>query len=368
MEDKPIPLGPTVLLVDLKSPRLPEAVNGQREAFCEIAKRQNDKILVLADHIVRYGRLHPAELPLVMKSQEQADRFVVLEGNRRLTALKCLESPEMFVGSLSPGVLDRIRKLSVEYHKAPIQEIYCILMDDRDEADPWIALRHYGENGGAGVVPWGADEKDRYNARRGAPAKLHTRLLDHLQAGGHLSLADRERISTTTLERLLKSDQLCSDLGIEKEPHGEFKIIGDEGRTIHALLRLIRQLMDGHLPVRKVYMKEDRDRWVETFAATLPAKKAKLKMPAPVSPQAVSGGTRGTATSKYQPVARIPKPRERLIPSTCLLGVRDARIRGIEVELRTLDLEQFPNAISILFRVFIELTIDWYLQQNPEFD
>jgi hypothetical protein len=55
------------------------------------------------------------------------------------------------------------------------------------------------------------------------------------------------------------------------------------------------------------------------------------------------------------------KKRHALIPKTCVLVIPDAKPNDIYHELRGLNLEEFPNAVGVLFRVFLELSIDRYL-------
>ncbi len=55
--------------------------------------RIGDKLLVLAKDIVQNG-LNPAERVMVLKDEKKDKQFLVLEGNRRVTALKLLNNPD----------------------------------------------------------------------------------------------------------------------------------------------------------------------------------------------------------------------------------------------------------------------------------
>jgi hypothetical protein len=67
------------------------------------------------------------------------------------------------------------------------------------------------------------------------------------------------------------------------------------------------------------------------------------------------------------PIAKPPKPpkpppvRKTLIPRDCYLTVSNAKIAEIAKELRNLNLTEFPHSISVLFRVFLEQSVDHYL-------
>ena len=128
-----------------------------------LAKLMPRKIVALARDIVENG-LNPADLPIVMAANDSEKRYVVLEGNRRLVALKALENPDSFVGALDGGAIATMRTLARKYQDSPIDLIQCSVVKDRQDAEHWIKLRHTGENDGAGIVPWGGDEASRFRA------------------------------------------------------------------------------------------------------------------------------------------------------------------------------------------------------------
>ena len=79
----------TDLLIDTENPRLPQPNVGQRDALRALAEHQKGKLVALAKDIVAYG-MNPTELSIVMPFNDELRRYVVLEGNRRLAALKAL--------------------------------------------------------------------------------------------------------------------------------------------------------------------------------------------------------------------------------------------------------------------------------------
>jgi hypothetical protein len=165
------------LLIDEMNPRITTPNAGQRDALRSIAEQQGSKLYTLAQDIVDSG-LSPIDVSLVMPKAGDRNRHIVLEGNRRLAALRALESPDLLDGALPPAVLKKLRTLSREYLKDPLDEMECVIVPDREASQHWIELRHTGQNDGAGTVPWGADETSRYRVhfRRGRGNAPHDEL------------------------------------------------------------------------------------------------------------------------------------------------------------------------------------------------
>lgn len=349
-----LPIPPASLLIDTQNPRLPKPNLGQHEAQREIAQLQQRKLLTLAKDIVRYG-LNPSELLIVMKLKgDEANRHVVLEGNRRLVALRGLENPEWMVGALEPTVLTDMRALSRQYLKNPIQSVECLVVKDREEARHWIELRHAGQLGGAGIVPWGSQEGDRFNART-RPLGLHIQVLDFLEMRGDLSHEQRRKVPATSLKRLLNTVEVAAKVGVKLQD-GKLTLLASEDRVAKALKYVVDDFTrEGPTKkkVRDIYTKADQ----LAYAASIPASIA-------ITPKAKGGKPTSTATkgkAKRATTAKRTSPRDQLIPPDCILNVTEPRIKDIEIELRRLSLNYHTNAVAVLFRVFVELSCDAYM-------
>jgi ParB-like chromosome segregation protein Spo0J len=79
-------LAPAELLIDEINPRISLPNSGQHNALQALAQHHDTKLQVLADDIVAHG-LDPSNLPIVMQ-QPGVGRYIVLEGNRRLAAIR----------------------------------------------------------------------------------------------------------------------------------------------------------------------------------------------------------------------------------------------------------------------------------------
>jgi hypothetical protein len=108
-------LSPADLLINPANPRLPTPNLGQREALRELAKHLGRQLLALSADIVNHG-LNPSDLPIVMPTGDDTKRYLVLEGNRRLAALRILENPEIILGAVDNNILAAMRTHGVRDH------------------------------------------------------------------------------------------------------------------------------------------------------------------------------------------------------------------------------------------------------------
>ncbi|NOU54540.1 hypothetical protein HN020_07205 [Brevibacillus borstelensis] len=82
-------------------------------------------------------------------------------------------------------------------------------------------------------------------------------------------------------------------------------------------------------------------------------------------------GKRTTVNSTPIHVTQGPKKglsypiyRKTLVPNIHKLSIKHARILKIFNELKMINIDEFPNASAVLFRTFMELCADYYIEQN----
>ena len=342
------------LLVDEQNPRLSQPSTGQRETIRALAEYQGRKLQILAADILENG-LDPSELTIVMPFAGDTQRYVVLDGNRRITALRALENPDLIAEAVPKAAANAIKRMAVEYQDSPVGDVACVVFEGRDEANHWIELRNTGERGGAGPVLWGPDETDRFRKRTGNQPNLATQALDFLENRGRITPDHRAAIATTTLTRILGSPPIRQKLGLTHS-NKTLSAVGELDDVAKALEFVIREIRGGSLDVTHVYTKQQRQEFADQFPAELAVNQTtNPNNGTPLQTAPVQEITR----RKSRAVPQV-RPRDNLIPHDCALNVSHPRMRDIERELRRLSLNGSPNAVAVLFRVFIELSTDEY--------
>ena len=137
------------LLLDSENPRLPERLRGGSQSSIMTFLRENGVLEEIAQSYLDNGYFQHE--PLIVVKKQEEEKYVVVEGNRRLAALKILHgSPEADNLELlgidpSPTQLERLR------------EIPCFLTSDRGQIHSYIGFRHIG-----GLKTWQPEAKARY--------------------------------------------------------------------------------------------------------------------------------------------------------------------------------------------------------------
>ncbi|HYU51718.1 MAG TPA: hypothetical protein VEK37_02180, partial [Gemmatimonadaceae bacterium] len=350
----------TALILDTENPRL-EVQPSHRDAVRELFQAAPKKMLRLAEDIVEHGMLNPLEKVGVSPSEEQEGRYVVHEGNRRVAALLALQSPDLVTGTINDAAQKRLKELSGQYHKGQsIEQVECEVLP-LDELKHWIALRHTGENEGAGIVGWGHQEQSRYLARIGARRPLVTQVLDSyiaLSGGGPEEAARVRKVPATNLQRILETKAVRKKFGIKVNDKGWAFSDYPSAETFKWMRRIINDLSSGKLKVGDIYTAKKVEKYIDGFGdSDLPDADTALKEPIPIQP----------VSKADQP----PTPPEERRQKTKRWSIREAkihpkhpRLQDIMKELGAIPVEKGPNIHAVMLRVFLELSTDDFLARQ----
>jgi hypothetical protein len=137
------------LLLDADNPRLDISGSTTQERIAA-QLYANHRLEELMSSFLANGYFH--EEPLVAVPSLKKGLYVVVEGNRRLAALKLL---------LEPGLAKRVKATTVPDSSAPqldrIRKVPVKVYDTRSEVLPYLGFRHI-----TGVKEWDAASKARY--------------------------------------------------------------------------------------------------------------------------------------------------------------------------------------------------------------
>ncbi|MDO8150197.1 hypothetical protein [Isoptericola sp. b408] len=141
------------LRLDERNPRLPEELHGSPQLALAKHLAAVADALQIAESIVDNG-FFGTEHIVVTPDPQDPDAFVVLEGNRRVTALLGLSSAEVRAEFDQPA---RWHAIGPESGISPTSLVPAVVVPNREEAAPMIGFRHF-----TGIKKWGPFEQARY--------------------------------------------------------------------------------------------------------------------------------------------------------------------------------------------------------------
>jgi hypothetical protein len=258
-----LPFQHASLIIDEENRRVSQPNAGQNRVIQALAHLPGSKLAFVSVDIVRHG-LDPSRLPILTPVIGSPPRNVVLEGNRRLAALKVLENPELVSDAVKSKCSKPIRRLSRQCQGDPIEIVTSLSLRTVRKLGIGSIATH-GANEGAGVIPWGSDEAARFRARSGTP-EPHSQALDFLQRRGDLTPELRRRVPATTFKRLIETPEVRGKLGVELQK-GALRLLADERQIAKPLMYAVNDLASGNTKIGNVYTKQQRQKYARDFPA-----------------------------------------------------------------------------------------------------
>ncbi|MDQ0631000.1 hypothetical protein [Pantoea agglomerans] len=395
------------LLLDLDNPRFPRIVESQREALNLMIEIQTDKIELLASDIAKYG-LDPSERLIVYKNEvsEDAKSYTVAEGNRRLTALKLLQEPDLTENEKVKSRIKKIIKTSIYLPK----EIDCIIFDNPEDFDHWINLKHSGQNNGIGRVRWDTVEQGRYQSKHGNSSfgSQFWQFLENEKSIPDTISKNKKHLRLTNITRMLDDPYVRDALGLEVVNSSLFCNQPKE-RFVTEICKLISSMQEldekgkPFFKVNKIMYKKDRQDVIDDLNIIKPAKKLdkvweianpnSYQQPSSNSGKGNKPGTnsrndkeddievvgsdkdsniktgdnsKGSLGGKNDNGKKESNPnRNYLIPSSIQYKIYNKKCKHIYDELKgQLRHDLCPLSIAYMFRAFLELSVICHMDKN----
>ena len=350
MAIKNIPLGS--LVVNRANDRHGELEN-ETAAIAWLFNTREQHMRNLAKDIVEKGEIY--ETPLV---SPEGTRFVVFDGNRRITCLKLLEDPRR---APTTELQTFFRELRAKWLGAFPKYVQCQIETDRDRIDEILFRRHTGTQSGIGQSTWDDRMKANFIGRTGKGSGFNVADEIEQRLAKAQLLPGQKKIPRSTMNRLLSSEAFRNRLGFSVN-RGRFEYTHREEVALAAKARVANDLAKREIVLGDLWDVDGKRRYLDRLEkeGVLPNATHTLAKPQTTAP-ARSPITKPTAALR-------PSARKTLIPQTDFKVAWPGRLQrqhAIWEELQFgLVLTEHPNAIAVLFRVLLELSVDNYIVQT----
>ena len=278
-----------------------------------------------------------------MATIHENGKFLTLEGNRRIVALKLLHTPST---TSDQKLREFFQDLKINHDKKIPKNVSCAVFENEDDAHHWISLEHTGQNKGIGIKRWGTIQQDRF-------LKKSSKRIQIFEFADDNNIS-RDDVDATNIERLISTPYVRKAIGISFV-NGKLKPTKQKPTVQKNLSKVFAAMSKAGFAVEDIYKKSDREKWIDDI----------------IKASASNSQKNPTATDLKKRSKSLPKStsRKHLIPSDFELIIQQDRINAIFRELRD-DLlldnstKATPNAAAVLFRVFLESSLYHYLQKK----
>ena len=325
------------LLINLENPRF-DPVSDQKTAISIMLETMESKMKELAKDIARNG-INPTE-PLYVIKKDNTKQYIILDGNRRLTAITLINKPNIIpLESKTKLFFQNLKNTGKSLPKT----IDCIVFQKKEDANHWIELKHTGENQGAGQVSWDAKQTARFKSQKKDSSRPYIWVVDFMEKNGiHLELGN-----ATNFERIITTAYVKKKTGLNFK-NNKLVFTKEKQSVLKNLQKIVNEINKRDFNVGKIYDAKKREKWID---------KVLIEEPQPTVVQTRRGG-------KIVNIQPLPIKRVALISRDFIIDIPQERINLIFDELKKLKVDTYRNAVAVLFRVFLELSVDHFIKNK----
>jgi hypothetical protein len=366
--------------LDSKNPRLGRETSSRAPREIIQYLFENDKALEEAGSIARHG-FFPNE-PLLAIWED--GRVVVVEGNRRLAALKALREPGLLEGSLGRQVERLSRQIT---DLSVIAAVPVIIAPSRKSTDRLIAARHIGTP----VLSWRAENRASFildKLEEGYDNDelrdiLGFKLADIQKARQTRAIADMARSLNlpdelkakldnpkanifTTLERVFDSSVGREYLMVEPDPDHGLRGTTTKNEFLRGFTKLVTDVAIQKATSRTLNTNDQIKEYFNSWdKADRPIKKRGKFVPSELIKGKSVASVIGDKKSAIS-VKKIKQENIYVLPRNLKIRFGNDRLIDIRKELVRLKRKDFPNAGVVMLRVFFELAVKDFLNRTGE--
>ena len=352
----------TNLFLDLDNYRF-EHQTSQLEAINKMVDTYKGDLYNLAVDILSHG-LNPTDMPLVVKSPIDDSKFIVMEGNRRITTLKILLNPNL-IDNKHLSLQKKFIKLVSENEANLIRSLECGVCANKEEAYLWIERKHSNGLHGIGTQQWNAIQKQRFEEATKGKTSMALQVINMLMDADSVDKNFKKQLTTikvTNLQRLISDPKVRTFLGISLQ-NGRLTSDTKKEVVTEALTEILTDMMKEDFKVSKIYKKEDREKYIHDMFDGTTSPNSVINKTARWDFVTTQTEKRKVESEQPVTIAVLPiKPRVTLVPKTLVLSITDARITSIFHEMKGLVVRSYVNTAAIMLRIFLEMSVDVYIE------
>lgn len=340
-------LDPENIRLDIKS-------NGQDAIINDLFI--NEDALQIVKSIVE-GGFYPDELPVVVKVAR--DAFVV-EGNRRVAALKAIINPDIV-----PYYSEKIKKLIQVNNFKPIQNIEVKKAPSKDEALGLLAMKHTKNM----RRPWKPLRQAYFyyaQIQAGKTIEELIKLYPNVNVIDFVKMWEMHRIAKSlnyqdneieakihnqrefpisTLARLYDDQNFKDFFGIEFNEHGEVRILAEKNSFEKSFAKVVTDIVDNTLNSRTINNSDAKKKYLEG-----------LERPRVDTTKTTIITSKSFTPKKIQ----VDTKNKSLVPMDMTCTLPSPGVKRMFDELKTINYAKFPNATADLIRSFLECSLKAY--------
>lgn len=379
------------MLLDPGNPRIRHAPD-QKECIARILRKSKNFINLLRD-IAKNG----LSIEHIVVSRNSNGKWIVRDGNRRITALQLLIEPERCP---DPALKKQIESIIKKYPNNLITHVDCITSDNERAILRYIDLKHTGVNEGIGQDGWSSMTKAIFNVSHGFPDP-NKRAVQLVFWAENQGIRIDDSFPVTNLNRMLNQKTL-KIIGFEIENDELVSIIDTESarrivdRIISDIANNVISVNDVFTPdaqinyatrIRNEVLPEDFDVIIndsgndsdetgsigqekQTTSEGEEEHESQEKNQQSKNSSRQQNGNSAENSSQSRRVRAPSKPswdRNCIFPKKkpgFSIPEEHSKERNIVTELRDLRVDRTPIAVAILLRALIELSEEHYRKIN----